>query len=108
MQTKLNNKQKCRYRTLVSAKLESMGVKDEITYVESAKKFGFEYNTKTNQFEKKLFSRFRAQNVNRNMTKTLVAQGLETVQAFLALDPAKVVPKPEVPVFPQDVDGQTS
>ena len=92
---KLNNKEKCRFRSLLTKKLETMGIKDEITYVESAKKRMFVFNAKTNQFESKIVSRYRAQNLLRNMVKKLTAGDKTTVLAFLSLDPTKFqAPKP--------------
>lgn len=86
---RLNNKEKCRFRSLITKKLESMGVKDEITFVESARKKMLVFNQKTNQLEPQMVPRYRAQNVLRNMVKKLTSQDKKTVLTFLNLDVSK-------------------
>lgn len=83
---RLNNKERCRYRTLIGKKLESMGIKDESIPVESARKLMQYFNTKTGKMEKVLVPKYTLQNLNRRMIRQLETQPKAVIDAFLRLD----------------------
>ena len=83
---KLNNKERRRYRTLISRKLESMGIKDQSVPVESARKLGTFLNPKTMKPEQVLVPKYTLQNLQRRMIKQLETQPKAVIDAFLKLD----------------------
>jgi hypothetical protein len=83
---RLNNKERCRYRTLIGRKLEEMGIKDQCVPVESARKPVTFMNPKTSKFETVLAPKYTLQNLQRRMIKQLEIQPKAVIDAFLKLD----------------------
>lgn len=83
---RLNNKERCRYRTLIGRKLEEMGIKDQSVPVESARKPVTFLNPKTMKPETVLIPKYTLQNLQRRMIKQLETQPKAVIDAFLKLD----------------------
>lgn len=102
----MSNKEVLRYRKLISKKLDSMGIKDEITYRESARKPGFVMNQTTGQLEQRLLPRQTAQNLHRHLVRVLSAQGEPAIKTFLAMDPEKLVNATKQSEVPAWIPGE--
>lgn len=101
----MNNKERRRYRSLVSKKLLSMGIKDEITMKVSAHKPGLRLNPETKQIEQVMVPRYQAQNLHRALVREFTSKGPGVAEKFLALDAnkfkgIKVEPPTEPPAEP--------